>query len=400
MEKNLGQFMTPLNIATLVARELGVCDTVVDFAVGEGALLRAVQEGANKRVNAIGFDIDLLMIRAASAALPNAVLRKGDGLKVRLSAGKLTGRVGVVGNPPFIGETDDQNGWLKRAFKGLSGKLGLDRAEVQFLARSLVTARTTGGRAVIVMPIGFADGDIYRRIRILLMQQYRLIRCIEINAGVFAETEARTVILVIDTDDQSQGPTEICEVAPLDEAPVIIRSVILEPGARLDARYHKAMKMRPAQGELQLKDLKVTIARGICSRKEAETQNISILHTTDLGRVRGGKIIASSTVDPTLGIRHTVARKGDILLPRTGSRVRWEPVLVQAGKAPITDHVFRIRAPRKLQKIVFESFFHPSFDAWLQGVSKGVCATVLTKNELMQMPIFASSNHVAVSITS
>ncbi len=392
--------MTPLNIAALVARELGACDTVVDFAAGEGALLHAVQQGENKNVKAIGYDIDPTMIRNARATLKNAKLHKGNGLTARLATSTLTGRIGVVGNPPFIGDTSDQSGWLQRAFKGLNGKLGLDRAEVQFLARSLVTARTTGGRAVIVMPIGFADGDIYRRIRSLLMQQYRLRRCIEIDANVFAETEARTVILVIDTGAHSESPTEICEMRPASETPVIIRSVILEPGARLDARYHKAMKMRPARGELQLKDLKVTIARGICSRKEAETQNISILHTTDLGRVRGGKITASSTVDSNLDMRHTVARKGDILLPRTGSRVRWEPVLVQAGKAPITDHVFRIRAPRKLQKIVFESFFHPSFDAWLQGVSKGVCATVLTKNELMQMPIFASSNHVDVSITS
>lgn len=390
MNKSLGQYMTPPGVAKLVAHELGDCDTVVDFAVGEGALLRAVQE-RRRDTKLIGFDIDKAMVKAASESLTNSTIRRGNGLLARLSTSGFLGRTSVIGNPPFIGECVDRHDWLRRAFKGLTGKLGQDRAELQFLARSLLTARAGNGRVVIVLPIGFADGDVYRRLRTLLMTQYKLLRCIEMGSDVFIDTEARTVILVIDATGTSTDEVEICEMSAGIDVPVRICKKMLSPGARLDARYHKAMNSTAMPSRPQLKDLNVTIVRGIVSRKEAETMNIMALHTTDLSRAQDGRL-TTSRLSASTDARHVVARPGDILLPRTGSRVRWTPVLVESGAAPITDHVFRIRAPRAIRKMVLDSFNHPAFTDWLQGVSKGVCATVLTKGELMQMPAFASAN--------
>lgn len=386
MNKDLGQYMTPSRVAKLVARELGKCDTVVDFAAGEGALLSAVQS-RHGDTRAIGFDVDRTMVDVAQGSLAESDIRCGDGLIARLPAARLTGRVGVVGNPPFVTVAQDRYSWLQKAFKGLAGKRGLDRAELHFLARSLLTARAGQGRVVIVLPIGFADGDIYKALRAMLMTQYRLVRCIEMSGDIFTDTEARTVMLVIDTVGAPSDEVEICEMAGSATTPTRIRKIKLAPGARLDARYHKAMAMAANAGP-QLGDLKVTVTRGIVSRKEAETQNIVALHTSDLGRVQGGRLV-TARLCPSTDERHTVARRGDILLPRTGSRVRWTPVIVESGAAPITDHVFRIRAPRALRQLVADSFNHPAFAEWLQGVSKGVCATVLTKSELMRMPMFA-----------
>jgi hypothetical protein len=64
-------------------------------------------------------------------------------------------------------------------------------------------------------------------------------------------------------------------------------------------------------------------------------------------------------------------------------------VVVNKGPMPITDHVFRIRAPLAFRKVVEHSFMHPLFETWLSGISKGVCATVITKRELLEMPLFA-----------
>lgn len=387
MKRQLGQFMTPNSIARAVARELGPCDAVVDFAVGEGALLQAVAKLARCPVDLYGFDIDRRRLAEAAANLSNAYLREGNGLTAKLDR-RVGMRLGCVGNPPFVGATQDGLHWLAKAFPGLSGKLGTDRAEVQFLARALVTARASKARVVFVMPIGFADGDVYRRIRALLMEQYQLIKAIEVSGGrAFLDTEARTVVLVIDTKGQGGVETEICEMSRADATPRMVLKARLTPGARLDARYHKAMLSGPIGGP-QLKDLDVSIDRGVLSRKEAEVLCIPAVHTSDLNRAKNHRITSSIHEAAFEGV--LTAKKGDILLPRTGSRVRWEPVMMSSGEAVITDHVFRIRAPAGVRDLVYRSLCHPEFSAWLLGASKGVCATVLTKRELLQMPVFAA----------
>jgi hypothetical protein len=387
MKRQLGQFMTPNSIARVVARELGPCDVVVDFAVGEGALLQAVAQRTRRPVELYGIDIDRHRLDEAAINLVGAHLREGNGLTVKLrpQAGL---RVGCVGNPPFVGATEVGSLWLTKAFAGLTGKLGMDRAEVQFLARALVTARPSGARVVFLMPIGFADGDVYRRIRALLMEQYQLVKVIEVSGGrAFLDTEARTVVLVIDTKGKGGVETEICEMSRADATPRQILKAKLEPGSRLDARYHKAMLCGPMGGP-QLKDLDVSIDRGVLSRKEAEELCIPAVHTTDLNRAKNGRITSPMHEPTYAGV--LTAKRGDILLPRTGSRVRWEPVMMSSGEAAITDHVFRIRAPARVRELVYQSLCHPEFSAWLIGASKGVCATVLTKRELLQMPVFAA----------
>ena len=62
--------------------------------------------------------------------------------------------------------------------------------------------------------------------------------------------------------------------------------------------------------------------------------------------------------------------------------------MMSSGEAAITDHVFRIRASASVRELVYQSLCHPEFSAWLHGASKGVCAAVLTKRELLQMPVF------------
>lgn len=387
MKSELGQYMTPPYLARIAATELGTCDTVIDFAVGEGALLNAVKNRSRKPVQLIGLDLDREMVKEASTRIPSALIFNSNGLTARVDQ-HLYGRTGVIGNPPFLAKSKAGLKWIPKAFIGANGRLGWDRAEVQFLARALVAARKSNGRVVMIMPIGFADGDTYRRLRSIMMEQYHLIKCIEIvGEKTFRNTEARAVILVIDTATDEPGETSICEMGPEDKTPKLIVKSRLSPGSRLDAKYHKNILSTPV-GRVLLKDLEVHIDRGGLSRKEAEHLKIPALHTSDLNRANGRKITVP--VNATLHNGVLTAHEGDILLPRTGSRLRWEPVMICAGESVITDHVFRIRASEAVRDLVYNSFCHPQFSSWLKGVTKGVCATVLTKSELLEMPLFAA----------
>lgn len=392
MAKKLGQYMTPPKLAALAARELGHCDVVIDFAAGEGALLLAVRN-AYRDVEVFGVDLDPAMVKKANTVLDEGCVRRADGLKAR--APKLGAGVtlGVIGNPPYCALSVNWSSWAKKAFPDLAGKHGADRAEVQFLARALVTARQHGGKAVMIMPIGFADGDFYRKVRVSLMQNYGLTKVIEVGSGIFSDTEARTVILVVDTARTKTGSVKIYDLDRVSKRPRLVRKGILEAGARLDARYHQAIQATQAQDFLQLKDLEISVTRGLITNREAVDKNIRVVHTTDLARAMNGVLPVRDAPVNGLGV---MAGPGDILLSRTGSRVSWSPVVVKGGTAPITDHVFRIRVPADLREVVYDSFRHPRFSEWLKGISKGVCAAVITKRELMEMPIFALADQAQV----
>lgn len=385
MTRKLSQYMTPPKLAALAARELGKCDVVIDFAVGEGALLQAAQD-INRGAKIFGVDLDPAMVKVANSLLIEGSVRCADGLKTRLPRLDQGVTLGVIGNPPYCPLSVDSSNWTKKAFPDLAGKHGADRAEVQFLARALLTARQYSGKVVMIMPIGFADGDFYRKVRVSLMQNYCLTKVIEVGSGIFSDTEARTAILVVDTKGEKTGSIGIYDLDDVSQKPRLVHKGVLEVGARLDARYHKAILTTQAKDFLQLKDLEISVTRGRISNREAVDKKIRVVHTTDLARAMNGILPVRNTPLTEAGV---MARPGDILLSRTGSRVSWSPVVVRGGAVPITDHVFRIRVPTAFQDVVYESFRHPRFSQWLKGISKGVCAAVITKRELMEMPVFA-----------
>lgn len=392
-KKTLGQFMTPGHIAELLADQVPAWSTsAIDLAAGDCALLRALH-ARRPDMQLYGFEIDGKMFQRAKSLLSNAHLTNNNGLvaptRIQSAAKKW---MTVLGNPPFteFQPTLGMQELLQKAFSGLTTNLGRKRSELYFLARSLILAKANQGTVAILMPIGFADGDIYRQYRQILMTQYTVRRAIEIPGSAFEATEARTILLVIDTRSQGGGDIEIGRYCERTHEVETVFNGALPAGERLDARFHEG-QARLAPNTLKLQDVGVTIVRGRLSRKEAKLMKIDVLHTSDLAQSKSGELhltgglpqLSEGKLDPVL------AEAGDILLSRTGSRVSWKPIVVQSGARQITDHVFRIRAPKQSKRLVIEAFSHPEFAGWLESISKGVCATVLTKRELLSMPLFS-----------
>ncbi len=384
--------MTPSHVADLLALQLqGDVKGVVDLAAGDCSLLSAVKR-KYPEISLSGCELDPIMIKRAEKSIASLKLIAGDGLTVSESLLGSLEKIVVIGNPPFteFNPIENNREMLERVFPDLKSKLGRKRSEIYFLARSIELAKARNGTVVIVMPISFADGDIYSQYRKSLMQKYSLRKVIEIPSNTFGMTEARSVILVIDTLSPEPGfKTEILKYDPELKCPLKVSETIINPGDRFDARYHEGLMRRPA-GVKTLEDVGATITRGRLSRKEAKSQNLNVVHTTDLNKADGELFLADRhSANLENSNAKDIAKEGDILLPRTGSRVNWCPVLVKVGEGRVTDHVFLIRVPQQSRDIVINAFRHPNFNDWLTSISKGVCARVLTKRELLSMPIFS-----------
>jgi hypothetical protein len=389
----LGQHMTPAPVAKLIAGELrGPITAAVDLAVGDGALLLAI---ARKwpRASLHGVDCDELRVIRAKAADGRLRLRHGDGLTARFPAlrQEQRQRVAVVGNPPFLQakSADENSAWLDAAFVGVQSRHGVRRLEMAFLARALVEARKRQGLVAMLMPSPFASGVLYGPYRRALLAQYGVVKVISVEGTRFRDTEASTVLLIVDTALSSTTNVEISRYSPAEGKTVLHRGPVGDED-RLDARYWSAAELR-LTGAPTLGECGVDVTRGRYCKADANRMKRTVLHTTDLCRLSGPSIDLHALSVDDFDAVDVLAEAGDILLSRTGTRVRWEPVEVKRGVAPITDHVLRIRAPEPVRQQVIESFMHPAFPAWLASVTKGVCASVVTKQELLKMPLFAAA---------
>jgi hypothetical protein len=385
--------MTPTAVAELVARELEHPVAVaVDLAVGDGALLAAVHRRWPV-AQLFGVDCDSRRTKQARTALPGAVLRTADGLVAQPPASMLDrcrGRVVVVGNPPYLPVAPGPSAQRlqERAFPGVTSRHGWRRAEVSFLARALLLARACGGKVAMLLPSAFASGLQYLPYRTSLMSHYRVEKAIQIDGAGFRDTEAHTVLLIIDAASSAPAPIEVARFSASSGVKTIVHQQVLPAGSRVDARYWAAAALR-VRGQPTLADVGVDIQRGRHTYADARRSQRTVVHTTHLSRLRSAQLRIRTTAT-SVRADDVLAQPGDVLICRTGTRVRWSPVSVVAGVAPITDHVLRIRPPKALRAAVHASFHHPLFASWLDSVAKGVCATVLTKQELMQMPLFAA----------
>lgn len=397
MKLDLGQYMTPDQVCHLLTKKVvGKFDEVVDLAAGNCRLLSAFAS-AFPSAKLFGIDIDKGILKDGLLNVPKANLFQGNGLTFTLPATPSRNSRLIVGNPPY-GNTEklskQTESAIARAFPGLKTKKGKYRLEIQFLAKCLNLLREKPGCLVIVLPVSFADGETYKEYRRVLTTEYCVEAAIEFSADIFHKTEAKTVALIVSYSPSQKCQTKISEFNLATGAEKKVFTGYMKDGARLDAKFYKRAKEWTKY--VKLEDLGVSISRGKHSNKQATALELSPIHTSDLARSSNGKIVIpkiQANMDyMENGYQDTFAQAGDILLSRTGNRVSWDPVIVVRGKAPITDHVFCIRLPKNHRKKALESFQHPRFQDWLRAVCKGVCATVLTKQDLLKMPVFSMAS--------
>ena len=387
--------MTPLFLADLMAESIPPnIDAALDLAAGDGSLLAAIRR-RNPSASLFGFEIDANIHRAACRNLPGACIGLNDGLSAS-SRGfeRIKGNRVIVSNPPFceFEPTKQLSKMLVSALPGTTTRHGLRHTALYFLARALLLGKSLTARVLIVLPISFAESDFWVQYRRVLTTLYRVDRSIELPSGCFGQTEARAVLLDIRTDlavsDESYSPI-ISQCEKGKSCLIAVYQGSLEGAFRLDARHYSRQSSN-FRTLPSLKEYGVTVTRGRTSRKEAHSRRIGAIHTGDLRRSCMGRLRINQQYKASGTLNEVFADPGDILLPRTGSRIGWHPVVVTSGSAPITDHVFRVRFPRNIQTLIEESFRHPQFIHWLTAHIKGVCAAVLSKSDLMNMPVFSS----------
>lgn len=378
------QYYTPESASRLLIGLLDIehVGSVADIGVGQGQLL--LEAGARwGRAHLLGADIDPSNIHHTQGRLPQARCQHADALHPDLLThlGIPGDSVDVaVSNPPYrdVSWSADINSILANV--GLDGCVPNKRlrSEIVFIAQNLRLLRP-GGELAVIVPDTLATGHVYEALRRTLWQRHGLYRCVRLPDRFFAGTEARTHIFYLRKGGAAPTHIELMQTDFSNAAPE--RLVIAGETAvyRLDIHYQR---LRQHDG-LTLADIGARLHRGALSHKQCRVLAQPHFHTTDFhhhpsGHVRGlrlADVAGSWTAD-----------RGDILLPRVGARCLEHVARVTRGRIVISDCVYALRVPDAWRERVFASLASPQGRAWRRDMAHGVCARVLSKRDLLEVP--------------
>ena len=385
----LGAFYTRDDISNLLVGRLSSTspETVVDLGIGNGSLTTAADERW-KDASFYASDINVDVERYIRQNLPFVNFTLLNGMNRSLPSKLLVdqGLVDVaICNPPYLKlkKKKVHNQLFEEANLKECQKLSVITTDLLFLAQNLRLLRK-GGEMGIILPDGLIANHTYKRFREALLQNHNLKGVITLPEKVFQKTEAKTHILIIEKGINCQ---EYIPILRSDRNGNLSEEIVVESSKlvnRMDYEHFKWEKgNQHSSGFVKLSTLVHSISRGKQSFKELRSSELNYLHSTNLNKKQSldssGKTLFKST--------HKVVQKGDIALVRVGRNSIGDFVLIEKGNYAISDCLFKIEPREEFRDKIVKSLSSDYGKSWLKGFSHGVCAKVISKNDLLNFPV-------------
>ena len=383
---SLGQFFTPVEVASLLAAGLTKTPgSILELGAGRGALVSAVL-ARFPDARATFVELDGSLLRYLRRAYGEHRVLGGDVLaqlgRMRLEDAYET----VVGNPPF-GEFAVKAGEqpaLRSRFPGCD-RGGWMRQDLAFLHESW-SRIAPGGEMAILLASPIISDPAFADVRRWLLSDAGYASVCELPEKTFEDAEVGTHLLTIRHRGRGRRARSVLLDRYLGNGLHQGRIEISVEAAiqRMDYRFNeiRAIAGKRWSKSPSLESLGAHVVRGSRSHGEFEEAGIPHIHTTDFTddtvRMRLGRYQAE-------GIQ--LARTGDILVPRVGSRCLLREAMVVSGTQPITEAVFRLRVKPASRSRVFDALASKSGRLWRQAHARGSCAKHLTIGDLLRLPV-------------
>lgn len=385
----LGRYYTIQVVSNLLVSKFQqkAPQNVLDLGVGEGSLLSAAF-ARWRHAQFYAIDVDPNSISRVTPKLSFAKILHIDGLSPNLPQ-KMNLKVGsldvAVCNPPYLrlDNGDRIKSFLKDAALERSMRLSRMTSDLMFLAQNLRMLRT-GGELGIILPDSMFTGHEFAGLREDLVNNHRIIGIIQLPDKIFANTEARTHILLLDKGGLSASKIPLYKSNTYGELGEAIFISKKESIYRMDYSYYVWKRHRRYKNtSATLKDLNVEIKRGSQSKKELEHLGIQCFHTSSFPDSLHSTVKLNNAVIPNT----IIAEPGDILIARVGKRCMGRVTMVDAGCQVISDCVYRLRASNQYSKKIRDALISREGQQWLQAHAHGVCAQVISKKDLLSFEV-------------
>ncbi|WP_413529090.1 N-6 DNA methylase [Rahnella inusitata] len=367
---DFNQYYTSKKLSDLLSRFISLTDprTCLELSAGEGALLDAIKAKWAK-IKCTTIDIDPINHSLLQEKFPLDEHHCTDATSdecINILREKKYDL--AVCNPPFqtISRNKTINEYLEKAFDlDFQGQHKI-RAEIVFLAINLLHIKENGVLAIIV-PELIIKGLKYNEFRQSLFSKYKLQYLVECTHKAFKHTEAKTYILFLkkETTDIIYDYTHIKvnSQAFLEKEHRYVISALYNP-VELNKKIHPSDRIK--------------IIRGNISGKICKSLNAPYIHTTNMSADMG---VLNITNPQKMG-GYNMAKQGDVIISRVGTRVLGKTNFLLTGSAVLSDCVFAIRFKSSNDKSKFLNHWKLHRDDWINTNSTGTCAKHITKISL------------------
>lgn len=386
----LDKFYTRDHFSELLVNNLNQNNpiNIIDLGVGKGSLIRAAYNRW-QMASFYGADIDEQNLIQLSAKFPFLKTKVLNVLSEEIleDLGIKNESIDIaICNPPYYKVKDKAIYNSLFDMVGLSDckKLKIVKSDIVFLAQNLKILRQ-GGELGIILPDSLITGLEYKYFRKELVSNHNVRAIIQLPDNVFSKTEARTYILIIEKSEETNNfvPIYLAQRDGHFIDKILVKKCDLEK--RMDFSYYKwKNKYNTKNIKSSLLGYQALINRGTITQKEAISLQIPYFHTTHFPQTFTG-IKLDSYISKSN--KFLLAEQGDILLARVGKRCIGKVTLIEEGRIIITDCVYRIRVPTEHRIQLWQFLISDEGQLWLKSIAHGVCAQVISKSDLLILPI-------------
>lgn len=351
--------------------ETNVVD-VLDMGIGDGALTHS----ARRRwpyAHYVAIDIDEnICASIRNLKLDNLEIKNMDAV---VYASKHRYSVAIC-NPPY-GKIDKTNLLYQDILTHCIKTIGcVPTMEVLFIYKNLQLLRNNGVLGVVV-PDGVLTRQDLQSFRQWLLMNFSIENIIALPSKVFDATEASTHIMII---RKSKPKASVISVGIADVKGEILDTLCInsiDAIYRMDYKYHKWKNGIKTNVQNEINDNVIYIKRGKYSHAQLKQLRLPYIHSNSFEAFSQICLPNNEHYDT----QH-MARKGDILICRVGRRCVGKVAYVKSGWALVSDCVYIVRVSGVSGKKIFNILKQQDYAEWLAANAHGVCAKVISKNEL------------------
>lgn len=373
LKKEMGQVFTPKNVADLLAAEVSHIqnnfNTILDMGAGIGILTKSILDrNMAKSYDLVEKDADLFDILEGDKELILTRKYNIDILDFDFKKYDL-----VISNPPFIQlqfNAKKEYGDIA-FFEYMWGKIN-DGAVFSFIVTNNIISNYK-----------------YKKIREKILSGTSCLSVVELDVFIYSKTEVQSFII---TGKKSNNVDNLVVLKKSNIYGDVVDFLEVDKNValnRMDLSYYRAINniMNNVKKDLPLLgDLNPHISRGSKSNNFFMENGIKAFHTTHFSKNKNNLVFDEERKD----LSYKSIGKGDIIIPRVGSRCLNYCAYVENGNSYFTDCIYRIQIDSKFQQILLNSLRSSEGILWRQTSATGSCAKHITLKTLKHMPIFSN----------